>query len=151
MIFYGDPDEVSPWMSDGTEELRRHKAVCPYCRLPLDVKLMFEVQHARYGKHYVEDYNKRKSLIVFCRKNTHQRIEWAYPRKGVPWEGPLYLGNINDLIAGTTIYSCGKVSIRTPIEVKGFPSLTWTLYESPLNFSNRIWLIIERLKNEAGK
>lgn len=148
MIFYGKPDEISPWMSDGGEELHQHKAVCPYCRLPLHVKLMFEVQHARYGKNYVENYNKRKSLVVFCRKGIHQRIEWDLVPK-IDYSKPI---NYNERIAGTWIYSCGKVAIKTPVNVKGSPSLIRVLYDRPLSFSNNIWLIIERLKkNEVDK
>jgi len=142
LLLYGEPDEVSPWMSDGAEEMHRHKAVCPYCRLPLEIKLLFEVKHACYGKQYVQNYEKRNSLIVFCRKGAHQRIEWEPPPPIRNWAKI----DLSRRIAGTRVYSCGEVAIRTPNKRKGLRPLTQVLYDTPLTFSNCIWLMIENLK-----
>ena len=134
-----EPGEISPWMSDRPAMIINHRAACPLCKFPLEVRLLNEKRMCKMEDIFIVDYEKRERLLVDCIKDKYERM--ICPEIPVVLLG--HSINVSEELVCKIIRSCGK--IRMCIPAKEGPNEALTMLHSYPGFFS---MEINRLYNE---
>jgi len=143
-----EPDSASPWITKRCTKVD-YKAMCPYCKLPLDIYVVFQVRDVYRKGGWVKE-EKRKRMLIRCEQFRYKRFELP-PRDLFKAKRYYKDGDIPELESCCTlIHSCGKVSLLSVLDMMGQSLLMHMLVFSPvILFREEILKICEGLKNEV--